>query len=142
MIGILSTFWACMYFPGFKDAAILSVLLAIPFVYLYRWIDILGRKFNVKIMHWVEGGIKYAKNWCIEIGIWSGLLFPPLRAFLFYLFAIAIENKLLCDTYAGLPKYILSGLTKAWYLFPVAGFGMVYNLTNIRTLLLRNSIND
>jgi PTS system mannose-specific IIC component len=65
-----------------------------------------------------------------------------LRAFLFYLFATAIGNKLLCDIYAGLPKYVLSGLTKAWYLFPVAGFGVVYNLTNIRALLLRNSRND
>ncbi|MDR2251870.1 MAG: PTS sugar transporter subunit IIC [Endomicrobium sp.] len=142
MIGILSTFWACAYFPGFKDAAILSILLAIPFAYLCRWIDILGRKLNVKIMHWVEDGIKDVKNWCIEIGIWSGLLFFLLRAFLFYLFAIAIGGKLLCDICAELPKYVLSGLTKAWYLFPVAGFGVLYNLTNMRALLLRNSRND
>lgn len=142
MIGILSTFWACTYFPGFKDAAILSILLAIPFAYLYRWIDILGRKLNVKIMYWVEGGIKDVKNWRIEIGIWSGLFLFLLRAFLFYLFAIAVGGKLLCDIYAGLPKYILDGLAKAWYLFPVAGFGVAYNLTNIRALFLRDSRND
>jgi len=142
MIGILSTFWTCAYFPGFKDAAILSILLAIPFAYLYRWIDILGRKLNVKIMHWVGDGIKDAKIWRIEIGIWSGLLFFLLRAFLFYLFAIAIGGKLFCDIYAQLPKYVLSGLAKAWYLFPAAGFGAAYNMTNIRVLFLGNSGND
>jgi mannose/fructose/N-acetylgalactosamine-specific phosphotransferase system component IIC len=139
MIGILSTFWACTHFPGFKDATVLGIFLAIPFAYLYRWVDILGRRINVKIMHWVEAGIKYSKTGRIEIGIWSGLIFFILRAFLFYLFAITIGGKLFCDIYAILPKYVLSGLAKAWYLLPVAGFGVAYNLSNIRLLFLGNS---
>jgi PTS system mannose-specific IIC component len=142
MIGILSTFWACTYAPDLKDAAILSLILAIPFAYLYRLIDIFGRKLNVKIMYWVESGIKDAKNWRIETGIWAGLIFFLSRAFLFYLFSIIVGGKLFCDIYALLPKYVLSGFAKAWYLLPVAGFGIVYNMTSIRALLFRNSEND
>jgi PTS system mannose-specific IIC component len=139
MIGILSTFWTCTCFPGLKDAAILSIFLAIPFAYLYRLIDMFGRKLNIKIMHWVESGIKDAKNWRIEVGICVGLLFFFSRAFLFYLFSIIIGGKLFCDIYALSPKYILSGFAKAWYLLPIAGFGVVYNVASIRALLFRNS---
>jgi PTS system mannose-specific IIC component len=138
MISILSTFWACTYSPGLKDAAILGLLLAIPFAYLYRFIDILGRKLNIKIMYWVESGIKDFKNRYIEIGILSSLILFILRAFLFYLFSVTVGSRLFCDIYAILPSYIMSGLAKAWYLLPVAGFGLAYNLSNIRLLFLRD----
>ncbi|MDR0977874.1 MAG: PTS sugar transporter subunit IIC [Endomicrobium sp.] len=139
MIGILSTFWACTYFPGLKDAAILAILLAIPFAYLYKLVDMVGRKFNTKIMYWVEDGIKNTKNWHIEAGILIGLFSFFLRAFLFYLVAVSIGNKLFCNIYGVLPECILSGFTKAWYLFPVAGFGVAYNMANVRGLFLRDS---
>jgi mannose/fructose/N-acetylgalactosamine-specific phosphotransferase system component IIC len=138
-ISILSTFWACKYFASLHEAAIWGLILAVPFAYLYRWIDVWGRNFNTRIMHWVEKGIQNGKDGRINLGIFSGLFFFVLRAFLFYVFAMIIGGWIYENTYLKLPELVLDGLKKAWYLLPVSGFGMViHNFRNIKTLSLRH----
>ena len=143
LIGILSTFWVCKYFLGFQEAAILGIILAVPFAYLYREIDISGRNFNTKIMRWIEKGIENRKYWRINAGIFTGLFLFVLRAFLFYIFAMIIGGWIYSNIYLQLPGFVLLGFRKAWYLMPIAGFGVViYNFKSVRILFLRNSRDD
>jgi PTS system mannose-specific IIC component len=130
-ISILSIFWVCKYFMSLHEAAIWGLILAVPFAYLYRWIDVWGRNFNIRIMHWVEKGIQSGNSERINLGMASGLLFFVLRAFLFYVFAMIIGGWIYSSIYLQLPELILDGFKKAWYLLPVSGFGMVIH--NFRT---------
>ncbi|MCA6070928.1 MAG: PTS sugar transporter subunit IIC [Endomicrobium sp.] len=143
LIGVLSTFWVCKYFSGFQEAAILGIILAVPFAYLYREIDISGRKFNTKIMRWIEKGIESGKYWQINAGVITGLLFFVLRAFLFCIFAMIVGGWIYFSIYPQLPEFVLLGFKKAWYLMPIAGFGMmIYNFKSVKIPLLRNSRDD
>ncbi|MDR3330805.1 MAG: PTS sugar transporter subunit IIC [Endomicrobium sp.] len=145
LIGILSTFWVCKYFTNLKQAAVFGLLLAVPFAYLYREIDIFGRNFNIKIMHLAEGGIQNGKYWMIIASVFAGLLFFITRAFLFYIFAMTVGSLIYTSIYIHFPKFVLLGFAKAWYLLPVAGFGVAiynFNFKNIKALFLWNSSND
>jgi PTS system mannose-specific IIC component len=124
---------------SWHEAAIWGLILAIPFAYLYRWIDIRGRHFNVRIMHWVEKGIQNGKDGRISLGIVLGLFFFVSRAFLFYMFAMIIGGMIYENIYLQLPELVIDGFKKAWYLLPVSGFGMImHNFRNIKTPLLRH----
>jgi PTS system mannose-specific IIC component len=139
LISILSTFWVCKYFTGSQEAAILGLILSVPFAYLYREIDISGRNFNTKIMHWVEKGITKEKYCYIAAGVFIGLFLFIARSFLFYVFAMIVGGWIYLGIYLQLPELVLSGFRKAWYLLPIAGFGMViYNFKSVKIPFIRN----
>ncbi|MDR3256977.1 MAG: PTS sugar transporter subunit IIC [Endomicrobium sp.] len=137
-ISILSTFWVCKYFKDSQEAAIWGLILAVPFTYFYREIDVAGRNFNIKLMHWVEKGIQNGKYGRINTGIVASLFFFVLRAFLFYMFAMIVGGWIYEGIYLQFSAFILEGFRKAWYLLPVVGFGMViYNFRNIKIQFMR-----
>ncbi|MDR0800166.1 MAG: PTS sugar transporter subunit IIC [Endomicrobium sp.] len=137
-ISILSTFWVCKYFTGSQEAAIWGLISAIPFAHLYKRIDISGRSSNIKIMHWVERGIQSGKYGRINLGITAGVFLFVARAFLFYIFAMIVGGWIYAGIYLQFPEPVLAGLKKAWYLLPIAGFGMVIqNFTNIKPSFLK-----
>ena len=138
LISILSTFWVCKYFLGVQEAAVFSLVLAIPFAYFYRDMDISGRNFNTKIMHFVEDGIKNQKYWRMYAGIYVGLFLFALRLFLFYLFAMYVGGLIYSGLYLQLAQFIILGLRNAWYLLPIIGFALVIKEFNIfRRLFLK-----
>jgi mannose/fructose/N-acetylgalactosamine-specific phosphotransferase system component IIC len=59
----------CKYFKGLHEAAILGLVLAVPFAYLYRLIDIFGRNFSTKLMHCVERRVQNGEYRYINIGM-------------------------------------------------------------------------
>ncbi|MDR2066770.1 MAG: PTS sugar transporter subunit IIC [Endomicrobium sp.] len=131
LISILSTFWVCKYFLGVQEAAVFALVLAVPFAYFYRNMDISGRNFNTKIMHFVEDGIKNQKYWRMYAGIYVGLFLFALRLFLFYLFAMYVGGLIYSGLYLQLSQFIILGLRNAWYLLPVVGFALVIKEFNI-----------
>ncbi len=124
--------WACHFFKGSQEAAILALAVAIPFAYLYKEVDISGRKFNTYIMHWVEEGVKDGKEHRISLGIYAGLFFFIIRSSLMYFFIILIGGLLFRQLFSYLPIHIYVALKKAWFYLPVFGFGAVlYNFRSI-----------
>ncbi|MCL2799956.1 MAG: PTS sugar transporter subunit IIC [Endomicrobia bacterium] len=132
LVSILSTYWTNIYFPGVQEAAIWGLIFVIPFAYLYKEIDIAGRNFNIRIMHWVENGIHKNKEYRINTGIFLGLFLFVLRLFIFYFIAMKFIGIIYQIIYLQFPAFILSGFKKAWYLLPVLGFGAV--LHNFRSI--------
>ena len=133
MMTILSVVWTLISFKGVQSAAIFALVLAIPFSYLYREVDIAGRLFNTKIMHWVEKGIENGKESRITLAIICGLLFFLLRAGFCYFVFFTLGGLISKQIYAFLPMEILFCLKKAWFYLPVFGFGVVlFNFRNIK----------
>ncbi|MDR1784516.1 MAG: PTS sugar transporter subunit IIC [Endomicrobium sp.] len=138
VLGTLSTFWMCKYFMGLHEAAIWGLVLAIPFAYLYKLIDIWGRDFNTKLMHWVERRVQNGEYRYINIGVAVGLFFFIAKAFLFYIFSMTIGGWIYRFIYSEFPNFVLKGFQKAWYLLPICGFGMAMcNFRKIRILFRR-----
>ena len=133
MMTLLSVVWTLISFKGVQSAAIFALVLAIPFSYLYREVDIAGRLFNTKIMHWVEIGIENGKEHRITLGIIYGLTLFMTRAIVCYFVFFIIGNLIYKEIYAFLPIEILFCLKKAWFYLPICGFGVVlYNFKSIK----------
>jgi mannose/fructose/N-acetylgalactosamine-specific phosphotransferase system component IIC len=137
-VSVLSTFWACKFFTGSQSAAIWGLFLAVPFAYCYRELDVLGRNFNIRIMHWVENGIKNGKEVRINYGIFLSLLLFFVRIYLFYIVTMIVGGWLFQGIYLQFPAILAAGFKKAWYLLPILGLGTsLYNFRNVRLPIAR-----
>lgn len=138
MMTILAVVWTGSNFKGVQAAGIFALILAIPFAYLYREVDVAGRLFNTKIMHWVETKIEQGKENSITLAMVYGLLLFMLRATICYFVFFILGGLIYRQVYAFLPVEIIFCLKKAWFYLPVFGFGVVlYNFRNIRFPSLR-----
>ncbi|MDR2709712.1 MAG: PTS sugar transporter subunit IIC [Elusimicrobiota bacterium] len=122
-ISILATVWVNKFFPGLESASCTALLLAIPFGYACRNIDYFGRKINVKIMYWIEDGISKEQYKRINIGIGLGLVLFIVKFFIFYLAAIPLGGFIFDLVYLNIPNFAVTGFKRAWFLFPILGFG-------------------
>jgi PTS system mannose-specific IIC component len=137
-VSILPVFWACKFFSDTQSPAIWGLALAVPFAYLYREIDVLGRNFNIKLMRWVENGISSGKEYRIDVGIFVSLFLFFARIWIFYIMAFIVGGWLFQGIYLQFPAFMISGFKKAWYALPVLGFGAVlYNFKNIKLPFVR-----
>ncbi len=135
-----SVIWVCHFFKGSQEAAILALAVAIPFAYLYKEVDVAGRKFNTYVMHWVEAGIKDGKENRISMGIYAGLFLYIVRAALMYFVIILIGGLLFKQLFSYVPVQLYVALKKAWYYLPVLGFGAVlYNFRSINIPFIKTN---
>ncbi len=132
MMTVLSVSWTCLHFKGSQDGAIFALAMAIPFAYLYREIDIGGRNFNTKIMHWIEKGLEQGKEYRISLGLYSGLGLFLLRAFIVYAVFMILGGLIYVNMKVYIPVTLEIAFKKAWYYLPVFGFGLVlHNFKNV-----------
>ncbi len=137
-----ATIWACYFFKGSQEAAILALAFAIPFAYLYKEVDLIGRYLNTNIMHWVEKGINEGKEYRISLGIYAGLIFFIIRAAIMYFIIIVIGGLLFRQLFSYMPIHLFVAFKRAWYYLPVFGFGAVlYNFKTIKIPFI-NRTND
>lgn len=136
-----SVIWACHFFRGSQEAAILALAVAVPFAYFYKEVDLAGRMFNTKIMHWVEEGIQNGKEYRISLGIYAGLFFFFVRAVLMYFVIILVGGLLYKQLFSYVPIQLSVALKKAWFYLPVFGFGAVlYNFRSIRIPFIKTTV--
>ncbi|MDR0485793.1 MAG: PTS sugar transporter subunit IIC [Elusimicrobiota bacterium] len=122
-LGILPVFWSAKYFAAIPHSAVFGLLLALPFAYLAKEIDILGRIVNTKLMLRLERELfEFGKA---EIGktIFMGLSLFFVKFFIFYVFAFYFGGWIFQKLYLCLPPFIIFTLSKLWYLLPALGFG-------------------
>jgi mannose/fructose/N-acetylgalactosamine-specific phosphotransferase system component IIC len=133
MMTSLAVIWGCSFFQGSQEAAIFALALAVPFAYLYKEVDLAGRLFNTKIMHWVEKGVEQGYENRISKGIYLGLLFFFVRTAVMYGLLLFFGGLLYKEMFSYLPIQVIMSLKKAWYYLPVFGFGAVlYNFKSIK----------
>jgi mannose/fructose/N-acetylgalactosamine-specific phosphotransferase system component IIC len=134
-ISILTVFWANKYFPGLSSAGIFALSMAIPFGYLCKYIDKLGRKINTGLMNRLEKQIEQGKFNKVNKAIFTGLLLFILKFFVFYIVAMIFGGIAFSEFYLTLPVFVLNGLSRAWFILPLLGFGtVVYNFAAVRIL--------
>ncbi|OGS17932.1 MAG: hypothetical protein A2219_01965 [Elusimicrobia bacterium RIFOXYA2_FULL_50_26] len=125
-VTILAIAWSLFSLPGQKSALVLSTALAIPAGILFRQGDILLRSYNVRLVHWVEKGVKEGNESRIAAGVYIGLALFFLKALVFFIFLIMAGQWALPQAHALLPASFISGLELCWKLLPIAGCGMIF----------------
>lgn len=135
-VAVLTTIWSITAFPGNKGLAMLSLIIAAPCGILFKKADIWLRYFNVKIVHWVETGVKCGNEGRINRGIYLGLILFFVKAFIFYFLLIYPGKILLQNLACIIPVKIVKGLELSWVMLPLAGMGML--LVNFRNGFLLN----
>ncbi|MDR2772656.1 MAG: PTS sugar transporter subunit IIC [Elusimicrobiota bacterium] len=132
-ISVLTIYWVNKYFPGLSAAGIFALMIAVPFGYLCREVDVLVRKINTSIMRWIEQGIKESKFERLNKGMALGAFLFFFKFFAFYLIAFPLGGLVFYLFYLHLPGFVLNGFVKAWYLLPILGLGSaVYSLISIK----------
>ncbi|MDR0823397.1 MAG: PTS sugar transporter subunit IIC [Endomicrobium sp.] len=138
VIAILPVFWTAQHFPHIREAAVFGLLLAIPFSYFCKEIDIAGRKINTKIMRWAQKGLYEYKESRIDIAVFAGLALFFFKFFVFYLIAMFLGGILFNLIFALFPESVTAGFKKAWYILPILGFGCaIYHFMDIKFLFAR-----
>jgi len=74
-VAILSVAYGLKVQPFDRAGVILALALAVGVGILFRKADILIRYLNVKIIHWVEDGVREGKEGRIDLGIYTGVYF-------------------------------------------------------------------
>lgn len=124
-IAVLSMCWGLAIHPYDSAALILALALAVGASVIFVRADIFVRYLNVKIMRWVEAGIKDGKEDRIDMGIYAGLALFFLKAFVLYLLLIYPGREIVKFVYYYLDEKMLEGFRIAWFLLPVLGMGFM-----------------
>jgi mannose/fructose/N-acetylgalactosamine-specific phosphotransferase system component IIC len=108
---------------------VLALAMALPFGFLFRWLDQLARRVNTRIMHGVEGFSDERLPWGLWLGILIGILWSWIRYAIAYGIIFAL-GQWLWRRLAYVPRLtpLDQRLTLAILLLPVAGMGVTLEL--------------
>jgi mannose/fructose/N-acetylgalactosamine-specific phosphotransferase system component IIC len=133
---ILASYWATL--PAGRTGVlghsslsqvVLALILAVPFGFLFRWIDHLARRVNTLLMHQVERFSDERLSWGLWLGIMGGILWSWARYTLLYGLIFWL-GQMAWNRFAYSPRLtpMDQGLTMALILLPTAGMGVTLEL--------------
>ncbi len=126
---ILAVFWATRPAQSSLSQVVLALIMAVPFGFLFRWVDQLARRVNTMIMHKVEQIPDEHLSSGLWLGILGGISWSWIRYTTLYAFVFGLGH-LIWHHLAYSPRLtpIDQGLTMAIILLPVAGMGVTLEL--------------
>ncbi len=126
---LLAVYWASLPGQGALSQVVLCMALALPFGFLFRWLDQAARRVNTRIAHVVDDFSDAHVHWGVRLGILVGIVWSWLRYFVLY--AITFwAGSVVWKKVSYMPKLtpLDQGLTLAVILLPVAGLGVALAL--------------
>jgi len=126
---VLAVYWATLPAHSALSQVVLALILAVPFGFLFRWLDQLARRINTLLMHGVERFPDERLSWGLWLGIIGGILWSWIRYSMAYGLVFAL-GQLAWNRFAYSPRLtpLDQGLTMAIILLPVAGMGVTLEL--------------
>jgi mannose/fructose/N-acetylgalactosamine-specific phosphotransferase system component IIC len=126
---VLAVYWASLPGSGALSQVVLSLAFAIPFGFLFRWLDQLARRVNTLLMHQILALSDERLPWGLWLGMGGGILWSWARYALAY-GVIFAWGQWIWKRAAYFPHLtpLDQGLTMASILLPVAGMGVTLEL--------------
>jgi len=126
---LLAVFWATLPVHGSLSHMVLALLVAVPFGFLFRWLDQLARRVNTLLMHQIE----HLPDDRLALGLWGGIVGGVIWSWVRYALtygAVFLLGQIVWNRFAYSPKLtpVDQGLTMAMILLPVAGMGVTLEL--------------
>jgi len=128
-VTLLAVYWASLPGHGALSQVVLSLIIAVPLGFLFRWLDQLARRINTLIMHRVEKVSDANLPWALWGGIISGILWSWIRYTVAYGIVFGL-GQYAWNRFGYFPRLtrVDQGLTMAIILLPVAGMGVTLEL--------------
>jgi mannose/fructose/N-acetylgalactosamine-specific phosphotransferase system component IIC len=126
---LLAVYWASLPGHSALSQVALCMAVAVPFGFLFRWVDQGARRMNTRIMHKVDDFSDERLPTGLWFGVGAGILWSWVRYTALYA-AVFVMGDLFWDKWQYIPKRtaIDQGLTLAMILLPVAGLGITLEL--------------
>jgi mannose/fructose/N-acetylgalactosamine-specific phosphotransferase system component IIC len=133
---ILAVFWATLptthsgLLPHSSlSQVVLALIMAVPFGFLFRWLDQMARKVNTRLMHYIERFSDEQLPLALWVGVLGGVAWSWLRYTVVYGLTFAL-GQWAWNRFAYSPRLtpMDQGLTMAIILLPVAGMGVTLEL--------------
>ncbi len=126
---ILAVYWASLPRSGALSQVVLAMAVAVPFGFLFRWLDLLARRINTHLMRQVLRFPDEQLPLGLWLGIGGGILWTWLRYTLAYGLFFAL-GQWVWKRFPYFPRLtpVDQGLTMAVILLPVAGMGVALEL--------------
>jgi mannose/fructose/N-acetylgalactosamine-specific phosphotransferase system component IIC len=126
---LLAVFWATLPAHGSLSQTVLALLMAVPFGFLFRWLDQVARRINTTFMRQIDR----LPDERLPLGLWGGILGGLVWSWVRYTFAFWLLfylGEVAWTRMAYSPRLtpIDQGLTMAVLLLPVAGMGVTLEL--------------
>ncbi|MCB4792476.1 MAG: PTS sugar transporter subunit IIC [Elusimicrobia bacterium] len=136
-VAILTSIWGIG--SPFKQNSVLILSLALAAIagILFKYTEIWIRNINIKIVHWIEEGIKRGEECRIDEGIYLGLFLFFIKAFLFYIILIPVGQSIINKVYVHLSIQTIKGLDLAWWFLPMTGFTVILINYNYKFLKIK-----
>jgi mannose/fructose/N-acetylgalactosamine-specific phosphotransferase system component IIC len=128
-VTVLAVYWATRPGNGALSQLVLALALAVPFGFLFRWLDQLARRLNTRIMHQID----QFSDETLPLGLWLGVAGGVAWSWIRYTAAYGLTfilGELIWRRLAYIPRLtpVDQGLTMAIILLPVAGMGITLEL--------------
>jgi mannose/fructose/N-acetylgalactosamine-specific phosphotransferase system component IIC len=127
-VTLLAVFWACLQPDAGLSHMMLSLLIAVPFGYVFCFVDSYARRLNTLAARRLESVPDEYLGLSLNIGIIGGLAWSWLRYFVFFAFLMWGGGEALKWLTPKLPEWFHQGLYYAAVLLPVAGLGVSLEL--------------
>lgn len=126
---LLATYWSALPGNGALSQVMLSLAVAVPFGFLFRWLDQLARHVNTRLLHRIDRVPDKRLAWGLSVGILAGIVWSWARYTVLYGVVFAAGQWAL-RRLAYVPRLtpLDQGLTMASILLPVAGMGVALEL--------------
>jgi mannose/fructose/N-acetylgalactosamine-specific phosphotransferase system component IIC len=126
---LLAIYWATIPEHSSLSQVVLALLAAVPFGFLFRWLDQVARRINTFLMHQVDR----LPDDRLALGLWAGITGGIAWSWVRYAFAYALLfglGRIAWVRLAYSPRLtpVDQGLTMAVILLPVAGMGVTLEL--------------
>ena len=126
---LLAVYWATLPAHGALSQVVLALLMAVPFGFLFRWLDQIARRINTVLVHQVD---RFPDE-RLALGLWFGIVGGIGWSWVRYTFAYAVLfglGQMAWERLAYSPRLtpMDQGLTMALLLLPVAGMGVTLEL--------------
>ena len=126
---LLAVYWATLPGRGALSQIVLALVMAVPFGFLFRWLDQMARRINTHAMHLLDR----VPDDRLATGLWAAIVLGAGWSWVRYTLAYALFfglGQIVWERLAYFPRLtpLDQGLTMAILLLPVAGMGVTLEL--------------
>lgn len=126
---LLAVYWSSLPGHSALSQVVLCLAFAMPFGFLFRWLDQAARRVNIRIARLIDRAPDTQLGWAVPAGILTGILWSWVRYTIAY-GVFFFLGALLWKKIAYVPRLtpLDQGLTLGAVLLPVAGLGVALAL--------------
>ena len=114
--------------PGEHSVMMFSLIIGVAMGYFVGQTDIWDRKVNTALIQFFENKIKAGKEKYVHLTNALAILIKFVTDFILYMVVFIFGPQLLLKIYSSLPGDMIDGLKIAYWMMPILGFAVIFDM--------------